>query len=607
MRKILKYLVLFVAFVLMITNFYVSADTTTNLSLTVDTIFAEPGNSYKVNLKTNGFTGFSGAYNFEVKFPEIAEIIAVYFDGEKLTSVFDGGSDYNIYGDNILIIADTCNYGGDTALSDSKFFEIEFTISDSAAIGTYPLNVTEDTYATIDEDLVSVTGYDGAIIIEESVLLKADINNDGTANATDLSALRINLLDNEYDGAFFRKVADINKDNKIDIKDLVSFKKYLTRLVVYLSDNGNDANIGDSADYPVATIDRAIDQVYEGGTVYITDTFTPSSTWSKHYKKIEISGGIFNASSLSTVTLSDSTKFTDVTLNFKSGSSLYAGGNKLIIADDVTVNGNPYVYGGDTVEVASTDIEIYSGSYQRIYGGGNGANVIGNTNVKVGGTVNSDLDETNHSGGVYIIAGCNNATVGGNTYLIVEGSTKSTHIFGAGVGASSTVVGKTNVIINGGAFMSAYAGSTNGKCSDTELTLAGGTIEQVFGGNSSSSMTGNTKLNIIGGTVTRRIYGGCYNEATRSGLNLNWASTNHVTGNTTVLLSSDADVVFNTDFDDYGIFACTRYKSHFLDENSTLIYEDSAAKSEFEGKIGQKQGLLYFFFPSAANNIITQS
>ena len=49
-----------------------------------------------------------------------------------------------------------------------------------------------------------------------------------------------------------------------------------------------------------------------------------------------------------------------------------------------------------------------------------------------------------------------------------------------------------------------------------------------------------------------------------------------------------ADVNFDTSYSDRGIFATSRYKSAFDDENAVLIYEDAAAQTEFSGKLGQK-------------------
>ena len=563
------------------------------------------GESGRITVTTKNFGSFLGAFNLEIKFPEKVKITDVYLGENKLISLGDGGSDYNVRSGNTLVLAGTCNYGTQTDLDDNTVYYIDFIMDESVTLGEYPVVFTDDTFVVADSDdeaLIFPAKADGKINV---IGLKYDIDESGNVNAADVTMLKKWLIGIVQGENFKEFLADINSDGAVNIIDLVAIKHYITRSVVYLSDNGDDANSGESADAPVATLNRAIEQVYEGGTVYITDTYTLDSSfaWKKHFKPVEISGGTFDATVTSALNISDDVTFTDTTLNFNSGADIYANGYEVQMGENVIVSGKPYLYGGGTAEVESTNLKVYSGSYQYIYGGGKNADVSQDTNLTVGGNVNSELDETNHSGGVYIIGGCRNGVVGGNTNLTVEGNAKATHIFGAGIGADSVVSGKTNVQINGGAFMSAYAGSTDGKCQDTEITLSGGAIEQIFGGNQNTSMTGNARVNILGGTVKRRIYGGCYNEVSDSG---SWQSQNHVNGNTTVFLSANANVQFG-DFRDYGIFACSRYKSAFDNENSTVIYENSDAESKFSSKLGQQDWIskLISSWPSAAKTITT--
>ena len=563
------------------------------------------GDDGRIDITVDGFKGFVGGYNFEIKFPESIEITAVYLGETKLTSLKEGGSDYNIRNGNTLVLAGICNYGSETDWGDNTIYYVEFKASEDILFGEYSVNFTEDTFIVSDsddEELSFPATINGKITVKG---LKADIDESGSADATDASALRKYIIGEAYGSIFNEAAADVNNDGFIDIKDLVALKKYLARAVVYLSDNGDDTNSGDSIEAPVKTLNRAIEQVYEGGTVYITDTYTPDSDfiWKKHLKPVEISGGTLNATAASAFKIADDTTFTDIKLDFGSGTEIYANGSELKINDDVMVSGNPRLYGGGTATVKSTSMEIYSGSYQYIYGGGKNADVLGNTRLIVGGNVNSGLNAADHNGGVYIVGGSESGVVFGDTNLTVGGNAKATYIIGAGINSSSDVRGKTNVNINGGTFMGAYAGSKNGKCSDTQLTLSGGTIEQIFGGNENASMTGNTSLKILGGTVTRRIYGGCYNNLSTGG---EWQSRYHVSGNATVFLSSKANIKFGS-LNDRGIFACSRYESYFVDENSTIIYEDSAAQSKFSGLLGQQDWVsgLISSWPEAAKTTVT--
>lgn len=604
MKQIIKILCLMLAVALIMCNITVLA-TEKEPTVVIGNSIVSVGGTSRIAVTVENFDSFVGGYNFEIKFPEVTQVTDVYLGETKLTSLEDGGSDYNVRVDNTLVLAGTCNYGIETDFSNNSVYYVDFNTSAEIATGEYSVEFSEDTYIVSDsndEELIFPATVNGKINVRG---LKADINESGSADATDIVILRKWLIGIDGGNTFNETVADINNDGELDIRDLVAIKKYFARAVVYLSDNGDDSNEGNMADKPVATLDRAIEQVYEGGTVYITDTYTLDSkfTWAKHFKPIVISGGTLDATAVSALKMADDTTFSDITLNCKSGADIYANGYELKIGEDVIVSGKPYLYGGSTVTVKSTSMEIYSGSYQYIFGGGKNADVTGDTNVVIGGNVNNDLNQADHSGGVYIVGGSNNGVVEGDTYLTVGGNAKSTYIIGAGIGAESNVLGKTNVEITGGAFMGAYAGSTNGKCSDTELILTGGTIEQIFGGSENASITGNTSLKILGGTVTRRIYGGCYNTLSDSG---EWLRQYHVSGNTTVLLSSKANINFGT-FNDYGIFACSRYESHFDDENSTIIYEDATTKSKFNGILGQQDWLMKFIssWPNAAKTVTT--
>ena len=392
---------------------------------------------------------------------------------------------------------------------------------------------------------------------------------------------------------------------------MVAFKKYLVNTVVYLSDNGDDNNDGKTAQTAVKTFDKAVDLVYENGTVYIADTYTLAEDfiWINHLKPIQISGGTFDATAVHPLKINDDVTFTDCTVNFQNNANVYANGNNLVIDSNVTVNNITHLYGGGTATVDSTNITVLSGSYYDIIGGGNGSGgtVSGDTNVIVGGSVNNDaeFDVTNHSLMRRIIGGTINGTVGGSTNITVKDNAQSINIYGAGRGAKSTVGGKSTVNILGGTHMSAYGGAYEGTVTETELNFSGGTIQQIFGGSFGTNMTGDTKVNILGGTVTRRIYGGCYNELASSGMfSYSWNSSYHVTGNTTVFLSSAADVSFDSSYADRGIFACSRYESAFGDENAVIVYENSAAQSEFSGKLGQQDSSskLISSWPSASDS-----
>lgn len=612
MKNTIRFLSFLLSVIILLSGMTVVADE--NQSIVISSVTVASDSEAVFNITVNGFGGLTGAYDLRISLPEFVAVNSVKCNGTALTNEYD----YQQVG-NTLKIMDDVGYEGEITFTDSMVFSVNFSTG-LAATGRYDVKILSKSFFLSDDNgeytkiFVEQLSTKGSINLISNV--KADINGDSTANATDLAALKGYLLGREQVGEFNETVADINFDGKINIIDMISLKKYLTNMVVFLSDNGNDGNDGRTADTPVKTFDKAVDLVYENGTVSIVDTYTLSEDfiWVNHLKPIQISGGMFDASAVASLRINDNTTFTDCTVTFQNNANIYANGNKLVIDENVTVNNLTHLYGAGTAEVASTDVTILSGSYYDIIGGGNGSkgNVTGDVNLVVGGNVNNDseFDVTNHSLFRRIIGGSVNGTVGGNVNLIVKDNAQSINIYGGGKGSNSSVGGKTNVTISGGIHMSAYAGSYEGTVVNTELNLTGGTIQQLFGGSFGTDITGNTRINLLGGTVTRRIYGGCYNELASSGLlSYSWNSDYHVTGNTTIFLSSTADVSFDTSYSDRGIFAGSRYKSAFDDENAVLIYEDTAAQTEFSGKLGQKDSSanLISNWPSAYDSVEIQN
>lgn len=612
MKKIIRFLGILLSVIMLLSSISVFAETNQSILISSATVAADSEAVF--NVTVNGFGGLTGAYDLRIGLPEFVSVNSVKCNGTVLANEFD-----YLQTGTTLKIMDDVGYEGEITFTDSMVFSINFSTTDAAS-GTYPVSILPKSFFLSDNNGEYTKTYVEPLSTAGSINLisnvKADINGDLTANATDLAVLRGYLLGKTQSGEFNEAIADINFDGKVNVIDIVAFKKYVANLIVFLSNNGDDSNDGKTAATPVKTFDKAVDLVYENGTVNIVDTYTLAEDfiWVNHLKPIQISGGTFDASAVSSLRINDNTTFTDCTVTFQNNANVYANGNKLIIDNNVTVNNLTHLYGAGTATVESTDITVLSGSYYDIIGGGNGSNgnVIGDTNVTVGGNVNNDseFDVTNHSLYRRIIGGSINGTVGGNVNLTIKDNAQSINIYGGGKGVKSSVSGKTNVNILGGTHMSAYAGAYEGVVTDTELNFAGGTIQQLFGGSLGTDMTGNTRINLLGGTVTRRIYGGCYNELASSGIfSYSWSSDYHVTGKTTVFLSSLADVNFDTSYSDRGIFACSRYESAFADENAVLIYEDTAAQTEFGGKLGQKDSSanLISDWPAAYDSVEIQN
>ena len=194
--------------------------------------------------------------------------------------------------------------------------------------------------------------------------------------------------------------------------------------------------------------------------------------------------------------------------------AVYGGGNRASYAagtPTVTVNNCDnsiaYVYGGGNaahITNGNTDVTIYGGNkIGNVFGGGNGqvqaANISGNTNVKIyGGTIGRVFGGSNTQG-----------TIGGTISVNVnKNGTCPMHI---------------DEVYGGGNMAASQAGSISIGCTGGQ----GEGIGDVYGGANAANITGNVKLDIVGGSI-ERVFGGNNASGTISGtiqVNVNWDST----------------------------------------------------------------------------------
>ncbi|MEE0928061.1 MAG: GLUG motif-containing protein, partial [Acutalibacteraceae bacterium] len=388
-----------------------------------------------------------------------------------------------------------------------------------------------------------------------------DVNENGTgAEVLDVTLLRKTLIKAET-----ALNTDTNRDGETNICDLVALTKLegeKTALeqeaaqklldTVYLSTAGSDVYNGSSLDKAVATLGKAITLVKDGGTIVVDGTVVVTSVPASA-KTVHITGGTLDFSGLSAVNLNTGLIFENGSaIKFADDSNVYANGNTVTVNEGVTVQGTPNaIFGGGVKPVYSTNLTVKSGNYKQIYGGGYKScvladtnllvsgtvnaslpltavnssyifgggfqcDVYGNTNVTVSGEVNEPLDHTSHTAIAKLYGGSNTGTVHKNSYVTVLENAEFSYIYGGGAGTCE-IVGSTNIDFSGKA-MSIYGGS--GTVHETNVTVNGGWVHQVFGGLEGGSMTGNTNVTINGGTIDRRVVGGCYNNATRSGLSM---------------------------------------------------------------------------------------
>ena len=363
--------------------------------------------------------------------------------------------------------------------------------------------------------------------------------------------------------------------------------------------NGSDSNNG-SKDAPFKTLSKALEAAENGCTIVLCDMVTiPKNTQLKCDKsniiitgmgegENGISGGLDLTSTVGLHIKFPATleNMTIKTIKAESASGnankIFACGNKLIFGEGLTMSNPIDVFGGNSInnDADNTDIAIKSGSYRRIYGGGEQSPVTGDTHITVYG-MNSGCSANDDSKDYYdsrIFGGGKNsgADVKGNTYIDFKGGTAA---YLVGGGSAANVRGNTYINISDGRVMNVYGATADKKTvhnADTYISMNGGMAESLFGGALSCNMNGNAHISVTGGEVLRRIYGGCYNNWEGS-----WESSHHVCGSTAVVIGANAKIATGGDLSwanklNSGIFAGSRMMSNSDGEKSVIIFNDAA-------------------------------
>lgn len=386
--------------------------------------------------------------------------------------------------------------------------------------------------------------------------------------------------------------------------------------VVYVSTNGVDSNIG-TISAPFQTLEKALEEVVDGGIIVLQDTLT-IDTWEKHNKEVSITGGTLQMTWSNDIVINDSVNFYNINLLVNSATNVYANGNSVTIGENVVWTGSPTLelHGGGMAgtTVASTDLTVLSGTYKSIFGGSKSGTVLGDTNLFVGGTVNSDVDETDHAIECFVFGGGNGDTIKGSTNVTFGGNAKVVYLFGGSNNAGAKITGSSNLTITGGKGMSAYGGNRNVDSGiGSNFTMTGGTFEQVFGANERAAMTGDVDMRLLGGTITRRVYGGCYNDT--SGLSF---STSYYVNGEICLTIGNATIDFSSSEADRSIYARSRYSSDV--ENTQLVFANETAYNTYKNKLAAQDSTMKLFMGSLSaadelhcytytfnNNVITQT
>ena len=350
---------------------------------------------------------------------------------------------------------------------------------------------------------------------------------------------------------------------------------------VYVESSGSDAGTG-TYNSPYATLDKALTAVENGGTITLKDTIALSS-WNTHNKSVTITGGGLNASGCAEVEINDSVIFKNTAWVVDAGTYVYANGYQTKIDEGVTWSNEIRLFGGgkEGTTIAGTNLTVLSGTYTYIYGGSHRGTITGNTNLIVGGTVNSpsavDTAIANHTKEIYQVYGGGHVDlVKGSTNVVFQDAAKAVYVYGGSFGWGSKINQGSNLKVTGGKIMGVYGG-TNGADSGSSATtrIEGGSMQQVFGGTENFTLTGNVDLRIVGGTITRRIYGGCYGDGSKNYL---------VSGKINLELGGNVNIPLNANDSDKGIYARSRYKGDA--EDCQIVFSSQMAYDTYKNKLG---------------------
>ena len=402
--------------------------------------------------------------------------------------------------------------------------------------------------------------------------------------------------------------------------------------VVYVASTGTDAKGYGTEIAPYQSLNYAVSRVADGGTIYVKDTlvcnngegttnFSLDSNGFEsgkniesatnvidkvNYKQVTIAGANENAkldfSGLNNVFFNESVILEDIQVAWP--SRIRAEGNTLIIKDTIEQVGTEpgmLIGGSHYHNLEKTDLRIYGGTYKCIVGGQQ-KHTVGETNVIVGGKVNENVDLSDHTFGYVLYGGCYSegaqTQVCGDTHITVEEGAKFRYIYGGGTKTATpvpTVGGETYVTVKGGNVMSVFGGDYKIPCGNTNVKILGGTIDQVFGGSESASASGDINIELLGGEIRRRVYGGCYNDFKKYGtLNYQWVADHDgvapfsVSGDINITIGPNANLSLNISNDDRGVFGGSRYKKAIDDGTATIIFLDGCRSSK-ESLLGRKQ------------------
>ena len=231
-------------------------------------------------------------------------------------------------------------------------------------------------------------------------------------------------------------------------------------------------------------------------------------------------GNLFGGSNYNgTVTTATITHYSGSTTAVYGGNN--AGGNTITATIDYRTGSSDNIYGGGNQANGGTaDITISGGTVVNVFGGGNRAGLDESQIVVTGGTYAIDN----------IYGGSDNSGKVDETHVTVETlSRKILSLFGGG---KSAEVGDTEVIINNGIFDALYGGGHLAQATgDTLVDINGGTINgSMYGGGNYGVVKGSSTVTITDATI----YGSAYAGGRGESATLEGSTSITIDGSTTI-------------------------------------------------------------------------
>lgn len=376
-------------------------------------------------------------------------------------------------------------------------------------------------------------------------------------------------------------------------------------------------------------------------TINISGTIALSSALPQcdENANITLKGGTLDLSKLSTVYVYGNISIDVDNLTLLSGGTIYANGYDLAIEEGVSVkyvdgsaqavadsNVRFTVYGGsNNADIdGDTNLRILSGIYSRIYGGSNKGTITGSTHVTIGSVNNNDLvgwDDSDHGSTYQFYGGSNGGVILGDTNLTVGENAYSDYVV-CGNENGGRIGGTAYMNFSGYAY-GLYGGSRHGNTmNDVCLTMTGGGVADICGGSADVSLgnaedPSNVVVKLLGGELTRRLYGGCYNSSYDDPVK----DADYVYGNITIIIGGEPEFSFDHKIDtnvlgvkingSEGIFASSRENNKSPNENTNVIF----VGGDFTEQMGQKNGLGFGKNPdkyhkmsyATSNGVITET